>query len=218
MIETITGSELKQMFENAAALIREQSGALCALDSVAGDGDHGATMLRVVEQLASLPLQHATELGAAFRDAGWKILGTDGGASSSLLGMFFLGMADVPALGNSLDCLNLAKAFEAGLVAVAKQTSAKPGDKTLMDALAPAIAAVRTAANAGKSVAEGLSDAASAARAGAESTSALTARFGRARLLGEQTRGHRDPGAASIALLFEGFSTALLGPKGKFNA
>jgi dihydroxyacetone kinase-like protein len=218
MTEAIGSGEWKRMLQGAAAQIREQNAALSALDSVSGDGDHGATMLRIVDQLVSVPLNETTAVNGFFRDAGWKILGTDGGASSSLLGMFFLGMADAPACSPSLDCNDLATAFEAGLAAVSKQTSAKPGDKTLMDALAPAVKALRMAADAGKTVDQALCDAASAARAGAESTRGLTARFGRAKFLGEKTRGHQDPGAASVALLFEGFSIALLEPKGEVNA
>ena len=207
MTGTIGQHELSQMFRSAAARIRERHGELSVLDSISGDGDHGATMLRVVNQLESAaPSQ---ELKTMLHDVGWKILSVDGGASSSLFGTFFLGMAEAPECNSPLDCPALAATFEAGLAAVSKQTRARPGDKTMMDALVPAIESLRAAVHAGKSVVEAMQDAAGAARAGAESTSGLTARFGRAKFLGEKTRGHQDPGAASIALLFEGFSMAL---------
>jgi len=73
----------------------------------------------------------------------------------------------------------------------------------------PAVRALRAEAEAGKTVAEAFHDAAGAARSGAEATRSLTARYGRAKFLGEKTRGHQDPGATSVSLIFEGFSTAL---------
>ena len=96
-----------------------------------------------------------------------------------------------------------------------KQTKAQPGDKTMMDALVPAIQALRRAAETGKTVPEALSLAAEAARAGAEATRDLTARYGRAKFLGEKTRGHPDPGATSISLIFEGFCSAFQESKGE---
>jgi dihydroxyacetone kinase-like protein len=213
MTGTIGQHELSQMFRSASARIRERHVELSALDSASGDGDHGATMLRIVDQL-DIAATSSSEPKAILRNAGWKILSVDGGASSSLYGMFFLGMADAPECDGSMDCLALAATFEAGLAAVSKQTRAQPGDKTLMDALVPAIASLRASAHARKNVVEAMRDAAEAARAGAESTSGLTARFGRAKFLGEKTRGHQDPGATSVAILFEGFSIALAESKG----
>ena len=212
MTGTIGQHELSQMFQSAAALIREHHAELSALDSASGDGDHGATMLRIADQLDIAA--SSADLRSTLHDAGWKILSVDGGASSSLFGTFFLGVADAPECDCALDCTALAATFEAGLAAVSKQTRARPGDKTLMDALVPAIASLRAAVETRKSMVDAMHDAASAARAGAESTSGLTARFGRAKFLGEKTRGHQDPGAASIALLFEGFSSALAKTKG----
>ena len=93
--------------------------------------------------------------------------------------------------------------LEAGLRAVSRQTKARPGDKTMMDALTPAVAAAGAAAGAGKTIPNAMEDAASAARLGAESTRDLVARYGRARSLGERTRGHPDAGATSIALILQ---------------
>ena len=212
MTETIGKHELLQMFRSAASRIREQHAMLSALDSASGDGDHGATMLRIVDQL-DLAVS-AADVKTMFHDAGWKILSVDGGASSSLFGTFFLGMADAPECTGDLDCLSMAAVFEAGLAAVSKQTKAQVGDKTMIDALSPAIVALLIAANGNKSIFQALQDAAEAARIGARFTGALTARFGRAKFLGEKTRGHQDPGAVSVALLFEGFSMGLAESKG----
>ena len=173
-------------------------------------------MLRAVERLEKCFAASGPEdLKTCLSEAGWGVLGVDGGASSSLLGTWFSGMADAPACGASVSASDLASIFEAGLAAVRKQTKAQPGDKTLMDALVPAVTALRAAADGGKSVTEALQDAAFAARSGAEATRDLTARYGRAKFLGEKTRGHQDPGATSMSLLFEGFYNGLEESKGE---
>lgn len=194
------------MIAGAKASIRAQHAMLSELDCVAGDGDHGATMLRVVEQLDKTFAPGGPEdLATCLRDAGWNVLGVDGGASSSLFGLFFGGMADAAPHGTATGASDLAAMFEAGLANMRKQTKAQPGDKTMLDALVPAVDAMRAAADAGKSTAEALRLSAEAARAGAEATENQAARFGRAKLLGERTHGHADPGAVSVSLMFEGF-------------
>jgi dihydroxyacetone kinase-like protein len=217
MTDRLSRPELSRMIAGAAARIREQHSWLSELDSAAGDGDHGTSMLRSVDRLEkAFAAGPAACFKTCFREAGWSVLGADGGASSSLLGTFFLGTADgIAANVSSLDCRELSVAFESGLSAVRKQTKAHLGDKTMMDALIPAVETLLLAAQSGKEIAKGLEDAAQAAKGGAEATKNLTARYGRARFLGEKTRGHQDPGATSIALLFEGFCHGLVEPKGE---
>ena len=216
MRDGITRADFSRMIAGAAALIRAQHVMLSELDSASGDGDHGTTMLRAVERLEGcFTAGDPQDLAACLRQAGWSILGVDGGASSSLLGIFFGGMADAAAGGALIGAQDLAAMFEAGLAAVRKQTKAQPGDKTMMDALVPAVTALRAAADDDKSVVEALRDAASAARTGAELTRNFTARYGRAKFLGEKTRGHQDPGATSMSLLFEGFVSGLEESKGE---
>ncbi|MGC2403951.1 MAG: dihydroxyacetone kinase subunit L [Acidobacteriaceae bacterium] len=194
------------MFICAAASLRREHRRLTELDSFGGDGDHGTTMLRAAEQMEAWPENAAAEtLPALLRAAGWRVLGVDGGASSSLLGTFFLGMGDVEVPGDSMSSTEFAQSLQAGLRAVCRQTKAQPGDKTMMDALEPAVAAASAAAQDGESISGMLQATAAAAQAGAESTRHLIARFGRARSLGERTRGHPDAGATSIALIFAGF-------------
>lgn len=205
----VTKDDFARMIAGAAAAIRAQHAMLSELDCASGDGDHGATMLRTVERLEkTFEPGGPGDLKTCMQEAGWSVLGVDGGASSSLLGVFFGGMAD--AAGSDLPAM-----FEAGLAALRKQTKAQPGDKTMMDALVPAVQAMHAAADAGKSVLEALHDAAAAARAGAEATRSLTARYGRAKFLGEKTRGHLDPGATSVSLMFEGFYRGLSQSKGE---
>jgi phosphoenolpyruvate---glycerone phosphotransferase subunit DhaL len=99
--------------------------------------------------------------------------------------------------------------FETGLAGVRRQSKAQIGDKTIMDALLPAVEAVRQAADGAKSIKEALREAAEAAEKGAVSTKEFQARFGRAKNLGDRTIGHQDPGATSMALIFQGFFEAL---------
>jgi phosphoenolpyruvate---glycerone phosphotransferase subunit DhaL len=209
MPDAIGKAELQQMFIQAADRIRREHQRLSELDSVAGDGDHGTTMLRVVEQLeASAGAAAPENLRTRLREVGWNVMGVDGGASSALLGTFFAGMADAEIDESSMDCGDVARALESGLRAVSKQTKAQPGDKTLIDALQPAVNAFSAAAASGKDICEALRDAARAARAGADSTKNQVARYGRAKFLGEKTLGSPDAGATSVALLFNGFCAA----------
>jgi dihydroxyacetone kinase-like protein len=198
------------MFAQAAACIRREHQHLTELDSIGGDGDHGTTMLRAAEQIErGIEESGTASLTDLLKAVGWKVLGVDGGASSALLGTFFAGMGDVQLSQDAMNSHDLACAFQAGLRAVSRQTKAGPGDKTMMDALVPAVAAVTAAAAAGKSISDALDEAALAAQLGAESTRDLVARHGRARSLGERTRGYPDAGATSVALLFRGFSAGL---------
>jgi dihydroxyacetone kinase-like protein len=205
----ISKKEFAMMFAEAAKNIRAQHAVLSELDSVSGDGDHGTTMLRVAGQmeLANEP-SSSQNLMTLLKTMGWRVMGVDGGASSAILGTFFGGMGDAK-VGDEVDCDELANIFEAGINALRKQTKAEPGDKTMMDALIPAVCAIRSAASSDKDIGSALEAAAIAARLGAESTMSLIAKHGRAKYLGEKTRGHMDAGAFSISLLFAGFTEAL---------
>jgi dihydroxyacetone kinase-like protein len=209
MSDVICISDLRRMFAEAAAQIRREQEMLTRLDCIGGDGDHGATMVRAMEMLESeMNAENDKPLNARLKDAGWSVLGVGGGASSALVGTFISGMGDAD-LGQESDCKHMAASFAAGLRAVEKQTKARQGDKTMMDALVPAVQAIAAAADCGEPVGRAMERAASAARTGAESTKDMIARYGRAKFLGEKTRGSTDAGATSIALLFEGFSAAL---------
>lgn len=196
------------MFAEAAEQIRREQEMLSRLDCIGGDGDHGATMVRAMEVLEKeMNMETEKSLSARLKDAGWSVLGVDGGASSALVGTFIAGMGD-EGLGQESDCKHLAASFSAGLRAVEKQTKARPGDKTMMDALVPAVQAIESAAGCGEPVGRALELAAEAARRGAESTRDMIATYGRAKFVGERTRGWPDAGATSIALIFKGFSLA----------
>ncbi len=209
MSDTIGYDDFVRMIRAAAAKVRENQETLSKLDSVGGDGDHGTSMSRAMTKAEEAIEAEATgQLKALLTDIGWAIMGADGGATGPLFGMFFMGMADAVGEADALDAKALAEAFGAGLAALEKQTTARPGDKTLMDAIVPAVAALRESAEAGASPAEALAAAAEAAERGAEATKDLQARFGRAKNIKEASVGSADPGATSAALLFRGFAEA----------
>lgn len=204
--ETIGCDELVRMLLGAVAQVKTNKALLSKLDSRGGDGDHGTTMVRamnVVESTAHAP--GTRDIKTLLYEVGWAILGVDGGATGPLFGTFFLGMSEAAAGTEALDATGLASLFEAGLASVRKQTKAQVGDKTIMDALVPAVAALRQAADSGASVSEALRQAAEAAEQGALSTKDLRARFGRAKNIGEKSVGAQNPGATSVSLMVRGF-------------
>mgnify|MGYP005853702333 FL=1 len=205
MLQAIDYDGVARMLRSAAEEIRANHERLSKLDSVGGDGDHGTTMVRAMALIdKTLDGRANRDIESLLRDLGWAIMGVDGGAIGPLLGLFFAGMANA-AEGESADAAQLAAMFEAGLANLRKQTKAQPGDKTLMDALVPAVEAAR-ADTASNDVVSMLKAAARAAEAGADATKDMVAKFGRARNVKEQTIGTPDPGATSVALIFNGFS------------
>jgi len=204
--QAIGQSELIAMLRGAVEQVRRNHEMLSKLDSFGGDGDHGTTMLRamgIVEKVIETP--NSGDPKSLLNDIGWGILGVDGGATGPLFGTFFMGMSEAATGQGPVDAGALASMFESGLAAVQKRTPARVGDKTMIDALVPAVQAMRSAADAGADLLTGLERAVEAAEQGAASTKDLQARFGRARNIGARSVGSPDPGAASVALIFRGF-------------
>lgn len=202
--------EIIALFKAASKNIYANIKELSALDSAIGDGDHGTTMKRAMDAVGkALEDSSDADLKTLLYNIGWGVMCIDGGSTGPLLGSLFMGMSDGAAGKTELDCEALAEMFEAGLAGVQKQSKAKVGDKTMMDALVPAVAAVTDESKNGKTIREALAAGADAAHKGALATKEFVARFGRAKNLGERTLGCQDPGATSIALIFQGFSEAL---------
>ena len=210
MTDTIGIDAIRRMIRSAADKIRANRDELSKLDSAIGDGDHGTTIARAMG-IAEKVIEEAEkkEPKGLLKDVGWGVMGVDGGATGPLLGSFLMGLSDGVGEQDVIDCRTLAAMFEAGLAGVRRQSKAQIGDKTMMDALVPAVDALRQAADEGKSIKEALRKAAEAAENGAVSTKEFRARFGRAKNLGERTIGCQDPGATSIALIFQGFLDGL---------
>ena len=210
MADTIGIEDLGRMIRSAADKIRANRDDLSKLDSAIGDGDHGTTIARAMG-IAEKVLEESEkeDLKGLLKDVGWGVMGVDGGATGPLLGSFLMGLGKGLGEGETIDCLTLAAMFEAGLAGVRRQSKAQVGDKTLIDALLPAVDAVRQAADEGKSIKDALQRAAEVAETGAVSTKEFRARFGRAKNLGDRTIGFQDPGATSMALIIQGFFEAL---------
>lgn len=210
MTETIGIEDIGRMIRSAADKIRANRDDLTKLDSAIGDGDHGMTIARAMG-IAEKVIEESEkkELKGLLKDVGWGVMGVDGGATGPLLGSFLMGLGNGIDESETIDCPMLAAMFEAGLAGVRRQSKAQIGDKTMMDALLPAVDAMRRAADEGKPIDEALHCAAKAAEDGAISTKEFKARFGRAKNLGERTIGCQDPGATSMALIFQGFFEAL---------
>ena len=199
------------MIRRAASDIRAAADELSRLDSATGDGDHGSAMLRsmgAAEKAVAEAGESASPKDVLFQ-AGWGVMSAAGGATGPLLGSLLMGLSEGFGDNPRLDAAGTAAAFEAALANVRKQTKAQPGDKTLVDALVPAIAALETAAEGGADVAAALAQAADAAAQGAQATADMQARFGRAKSIGEASKGHPDPGATSMSLIFKGFAEAV---------
>jgi dihydroxyacetone kinase-like protein len=206
MSDTLGYPQISGMLNAAVAQIRANHERLSQLDSAVGDGDHGTTILRAMEAVSrAIPPQPASDLKGLFSAIGWAVMGCDGGSTGPLLGSFFLGMGEAGAGRTELDHDALVKAFEAGVAKLQKQSRAQIGDKTMMDAFLPALAALKAAPPA-EGIRAALQSAAQAAAEGAEATKTMRARFGRARNLGDRVLGHMDPGAVSISLILKGFS------------
>ena len=167
-------------------------------------------MLRAMESAAkSIQDSGDSDLKDLLYNVGWAVMCADGGSVSPLLGSLFMGMSESVEGKDELSASDVACMFEAGLAKMQKQSKANVGDKTMMDALIPAVDAIRASADLGEGIDVMLAKARDAAVTGAASTSEFVAKFGRARNLGERTIGHIDPGATSISYIFTAFSGAL---------
>ncbi len=206
MTETLEHKDIHKMIRGAVEAIKASHETLSRLDAATGDGDHGTTMLRSMTAVeATLDANAEAPLKDLFYKIGWAIMSADGGSTGPLLGSFFMGMSQGIAEHSQLDTAALADVIGAGVAKMQQQSKAQIGDRTMMDALLPAAAALHQAKDSGASIRQMLKAASEAACQGAEATQTMTAKFGRARNLGDRVLGHCDPGAVSISLIFQGF-------------
>jgi dihydroxyacetone kinase-like protein len=209
MPDAIGYEQVCALLQGAVGQIRQHHEMLSQLDSAVGDGDHGTTILRAMEAVAQAMKEHSSQdIQSLLSQVAWAVMGCDGGSTGPLLGSFFMGMSEGVGQTVELDAAALVEALAAGVTQMQQQTRAQVGDKTMMDAFLPAIAALRVSLTA-PSIKSLLTEAAKAAEQGAEATKNMRAKFGRARNLGDRVIGHPDPGAVSVSLIFRGFSEAL---------
>lgn len=195
----MTLDELKSWLSEFARLVAEHRDELTELDAAIGDADHGTNMDRgmtaVVENL------DGDTIGAVCKQAGMTLVRTVGGASGPLYGTFWLRFGVAAGEVTTLSAAGLAAAMRAGLDGVVARGKAEHDDKTMFDALAPAVEVIETGGT--------LQAAADAADKGRDATIEMLARKGRASYLGERSVGHQDPGATSAALLIRAAASAM---------
>jgi dihydroxyacetone kinase-like protein len=200
MPETLDANAVRAMMRTVAQSLIDQTDVLTDADLTIGDGDHGVGMRRGFEA-ALEALQDgggADSAEAAYKAVGTAILSNTGGAAGAVFGTLFRAGSKAFASG-TVDDAAFAAALEEGLAAVLKRGGVTEGQKTMVDALAPAARAARAAV--GKGLAAAVAAATQGALDGVEASKAMIATTGKARSLGERSIGHPDPGAISISLI-----------------
>jgi phosphoenolpyruvate---glycerone phosphotransferase subunit DhaL len=207
---TIDHAAVLAWLHRFAAAIEEHRGELVRLDTAIGDGDHGTNMDRGMRKaVEKADAQEGDDIGALLKAVGMALVSSVGGAAGPLYGTLFLQMGTASAGATTLDAAAFGDALEAGLKGVQARGKAEPGDKTMVDALLPAVAALREAQSAG--VAQAVDRAASAAEDGMKATIPMEARKGRASYLGPRSVDHQDPGATSSYLLLRSAAETFAG-------
>lgn len=197
-----------------AAVVADNRQYLTELDSAIGDADHGINMNRGMQAVVgkldadggaggSSPAASTdqADIGALLKMVGMTLVSTVGGAGGPLYGTLFLQMGTSAAGKSELSADDWAAALAAGVDGVQKRGKAERGDKTMLDALIPAVEALQAAVSGGASLDQALAASAQAAESGMKATIPLVARKGRASYLGERSANHQDPGATSSWLL-----------------
>jgi dihydroxyacetone kinase-like protein len=209
MDENVTTAVLDEWVRRFAHLVAENRDYLTELDAAIGDADHGSNMDRGMKAaVAALDASPPATAGALFSKVGMTLVSTVGGASGPLFGTLFLRIGSTLGDAETTSAPQLAAALRAGLGGVVDRGKAGPEDKTMYDALAPAVEALDAALAEGTGLAAGLKHASDAAAAGRDATTPMLARKGRASYLGERSVGHQDPGATTVALLLEAAAEA----------
>jgi dihydroxyacetone kinase-like protein len=188
----------QEMSEHRQELVR--------LDTAIGDGDHGTNMNRGMQKaLEKLGASEPGDPGAVLKTVAMSLISSVGGAAGPLYGTLLLQMGNALAGEAEVDLAGFAAAWRKGLEGVQSRGKAQLGDKTMVDALSPAVQALEQAAD----LAGGLRAAVQAAEEGMQATTPLVARKGRASYLGERSADHQDPGATSTYYLFKSAAGAL---------
>ena len=193
-----------EIIQAMAAVIEEQKSFLSELDAAIGDGDHGINMNRGFEAVRTkLPSLAGKDIGTIFKTVGMQLVSTVGGASGPLYGTAFMKAGAACKDRMELDDAGFLAALAAAIGGVKMRGKAEPGEKTMLDALCPAYAALKTALDSGADLHNALDQAVAAAAKGVEYTKTIVATKGRASYLGERSLGHQDPGATSSLFLLQ---------------
>ncbi len=200
----MTKSQVLKWLEATAAVIEENRQYLTDLDSPIGDADHGTNMDRGFKKIVSkLPGVEEEDIGAILKTSGMALITSVGGAGGPLYGTLLMDAGKAVAGKDELSDDDLVALLDAGLKGVIRIGKTNLEDKTMVDALYPAIEALKEAVADGKDTVEALHLMTEAAHEGMKATIPMLARKGRASYLGERSIGHQDPGATSSYLLLK---------------
>lgn len=206
---SITRDDTLNWVKAIGSVIGENSKYLTELDAAIGDADHGANMERGFKAVMNkLPEISDKDIGTIFKTVGMTLISTVGGAGGPLYGTFFLQVGMKTAGKMELSLTDWTEALEAALNGVVMRGKAELGDKTMVDALTPAVAVLKQSISDSQQINKALELSAEAARKGMEGTIPLVARKGRASYLGERSAGHQDPGATSSFLILQAAANA----------
>ena len=201
---TISRQDVLDWIKNVAGVLAENKDSLTQLDSAIGDADHGANMTRGFQAvLTKLPAVSDKDIGTIFKTVGMTLVSTVGGASGPLYGTFFMQAGAVSVGKQDLSAADWGAALEAAVNGVVMRGRAVLGDKTMVDALTPALEAFKDAVVQNATIGLALTRSVQAAEEGMKPTIPLVARKGRASYLGERSAGHQDPGATSTFLILK---------------
>lgn len=208
--EKLTYSNVRNFLLNLTDRVLGAKNELNKMDAACGDGDFGTSMFfafsKVQETIRS---NQSKDIGSLLTDVGQAVLSSAGGAAGPIFGILFEEAGKATKARTELELSDISTMFESSLRTIEARGGAKVGDKTLLDALDPAVASLKNSSAKMASLSSALEEAAGAAQAGYESTKGLVARQGKARYLAEQTLAHPDPGAYVTTLMFEGLRDEL---------
>ena len=198
----VSTQDVLRWLEASQTVFAEHRQQLTEMDQAIGDGDFGISLDRGFTAVqAELSANPPADIRTVFSNVATVLIKTMGGSSGPLLGTFFLRAGAACAGKSELAPADVVAMFQAGVEGLQQRGKAELGDKTMLDALIPAVDAMRGALDAGSGLTEILDRGAAAAEAGARATITMQARKGRGSYLGERSVGHQDPGATGAHLL-----------------
>jgi dihydroxyacetone kinase-like protein len=207
-LQKLTKQNLVELLGRIAREIIRQKDDLSRLDTEIGDGDHGFNMASGFGSVADKLDEFSQDtIGVLLKKTGFELIKTIGGAAGAVFGTMFTGQASYfdknLSEKESLSLEDISNMYLEALEQIKRRGGAEPGDKTMLDALEPAVLSLQKSSRGGLSFNEAFMNAAVCAREGAESTRNMIAKHGRAKNLGERAIGYIDPGSVSTAVFFE---------------
>jgi dihydroxyacetone kinase-like protein len=206
----LTKTQIIAWLNETAEVLHQNKAHLTDLDSAIGDADHGINMDRGFQSvIQKMPEWQGADIGGILKSVGMALMSSVGGASGPLYGTFFMRAGMATASRQELNDGDLLKLLAAGVEGVRQRGRPELGDKTMYDALAPALDALSSSLESGEDAVTALDKAVRAAEAGMQATIPMQARKGRASYLGERSIGHQDPGATSSYLILKALLDAV---------